>query len=233
LLTFDSTTTTTTLYPWRQVEEEQAARYRAICRHFDDNVRYAIQGNHQAAFLAADQGFILVQELYYDLLNPADRFVSETAGDRLLDLVRFCFSQDSKVGNTTWLRCSNSVSGVWTSWDADGPQRNWMVKRGEYLLFDLAWVCGLINHSSPRLRAFMVGALNFLAEFSFRQTQRAILAQSSGSHAGSWWRCDQRALAELSMQIRHADPFVRDAALDARADKEIREAWIEKLTGAQ
>lgn len=52
---------------------------------------HAIQGNHQAALLAADQGFTLVQELYYGHLSPTDRFVSDTASDRLLDLVRFCF----------------------------------------------------------------------------------------------------------------------------------------------
>jgi hypothetical protein len=82
------------LYPWRQVEEEQAERYRTICRHFDNNVRYAIQGKDQEAETAADVGFKLVADLYDDLVC--------SAGDRLLDLVRFCFGYASKVGNTTW-----------------------------------------------------------------------------------------------------------------------------------
>jgi hypothetical protein len=90
------------LYPWRQVEEEQAERYRTICRHFDNNVRYAIQGKDQEAETAADAGFKLVADLYDDLVCSADRFVSDTAGNRLLDLVRFCFGYASKVGNTTW-----------------------------------------------------------------------------------------------------------------------------------
>jgi hypothetical protein len=217
------------LYPWRQVEEAQAARNRTVCRHFDENIHHAIQGNYQAAFLAADQGFILVQELYYDLLSTADRFVSDTAGDRLVDLVRFCFSHEFKVGNTTWLRCSNSVSGIWDPPDADGPQRNWMVGHGEYLLFDLVSVCDLFNHPSPRLCAFMVRALNFLAEFSFRQTQRAILARSSDSYRMRWERYDVLALNELSLQDHNADPFVRDAALDARKDRKVRVGWIEKM----
>jgi hypothetical protein len=105
-----------------------------------------------------------------------------------------------------------------------------MVRREEYLLFDLVDVCELFNHpSSPRQRAFAVRALNFLADFSFHQTQRAILTRSSDSYRGIWVRFDQQALNELSLQDHNADPFVRDAALDARADRRIRVAWIESM----
>jgi hypothetical protein len=229
-LTADNSTNTTT-----EIEEAQATRYRTICGHFDDNLRHVIQGNHQEAFLAADQGFILVQELYYDLLSPADCFTSNTAGDRLLDLVRFCFSRASEVGNTDWPRWQNSVSGGWNrlSAAANVPPINWMAERGLNLVVDLDAVCGLFRHthlSSPRLRAFAVRALNFLAEFSFDSTTRAVVGSSPRAHVAQWLSYDQVALRVMGLQIHNADPAVRGAALDALFDQTIRAAWYKRLT---
>jgi hypothetical protein len=133
-----STTTATTLYPWRQVEEEQAAHYRTVCRHFDDNVRLAIQGKDQEAEIAAIAGLKLVSALWDDLCNPADRFLSDTAEDRLLDLVRFCFGYAFKVGETTWSVKTKSVyalegpSAIFT-----GEMENWMALRGLLLVTEL------------------------------------------------------------------------------------------------
>lgn len=229
----NSTTTTTPapLYPWRQVEEAQAARYRNICREFDDNIRHVIQGNHQAAFLAADAGFIIAQELYYDVLNTADRFLSDTASDGLLDLVRFCFGHAFRVRNTNWSQGLNSVGWIWVPRNTDGPQSNWMVKRGLNLVTDLLGMLDLFNHPSPRLRGFMVKALNFVAEFSFAEMQRCLiyehLSPEDVNNTIMWFWAMRYvfSLNALRLQIHHADPFVRDAALDAQFDMNLSNRW--------
>lgn len=235
MLTADNSTITIT--DTMQVEEEQAALYRTICGHFDDNIRNVIQVNHQEAFLAAEQGFLLVQELYYGLFNSTDSFVSDTAGDRLLDLVRFCLRRASKVENTDWPRWQNSLAGIWGCHSAafSVPPINWMAERALNLVVDLEAVCRVFHHyhpSSPRLRAFAVKALNFVAEFSFESAMRAVLIESPRTEVQLWLSHDKLALGVMVLQIHNADPFVSGAALGALFDQKIQKAWLEQLIGA-
>jgi hypothetical protein len=226
LLTADSssTTTTTTLYPWRQVEEEQAERYRTICRHFDNNARYAIQGKDQEAETAAIAGLELVSELYDDLLDPADRFLSDTAGDRLLDMVRFCFGYAFQVGDTTWPNKTNSVYELEGPWTAPGVRENWMAVRGWLLVTEMDKL-GLFERNSAHLRAFMVRAVNFVAELCFGLWGRAVVANSE-EHAEFWDALDNDALILIADQEDNADPVVRDAAKDADSDLVLRDKWV-------
>ena len=167
-----------------------------------------------------------MQDLY-DMIDRADRFRSDAAGDCLLDLVRFCFRYAFAVGGTTWPSHLNSVSELVCPSDAIVAQDNWMAHRGLSLVLDLESDWQLFQHSSPRVRAFMVRALGFVAESSFGLWGQVMVELDDLGHprAELWDQFDQDALRLMSSQIQHADPFVRDSALDAGADLEIRDEW--------
>jgi hypothetical protein len=103
-----------------------------------------------------------------------------------------------------------------------------MAVRAFLLVLELDKVGGLFTHASPRLRAFMVRALDFIAEFSFESGARA-RRDNSTSLDGMWLRYEAVALGLISRQVKNADPFIRDAALNAGKDLKVREAWYKVL----
>jgi hypothetical protein len=165
------------------------------------------------------------------MIDTADRFTSDAAGDCLLDLVRFCFRSALPVGDTTWPSHLNSVSEYLSPSAVTSAQEHWMARRGLSLVMDLDSDWQLFQHSSPRVRAFMVRALDFVAESSFVLWGHVIMEVDDLEHPRAllWDQFDQDALQLMSSQIQHADPVVRDAALDAGIDLEMREAWLNVL----
>lgn len=99
-----------------------------------------------------------------------------------------------------------------------------MARRAVLLVTDLKTMGGLFTHPSPHLRDFMVGALDFVAEFSFESGARA-RRDNSTSHVELWRSLEEVALGLISKQVKNADPFIRDDAEDAGSDLKIREAW--------
>jgi hypothetical protein len=104
---------------------------------------------------------------------------------------------------------------------------NWMALRGLLLVTEMDGRLHLFDHDSAHIRAFMVRALNFVAELSFGLWGHAVMAYND-EHAEFWGELDTDALISIGDQEYNADPVVRDAAADADFDRELRAVWVER-----
>lgn len=210
----------------QQEVARQTARNEEIMSFWRSNVGFAIQGARGQADSASDAGFQLAGQLYQDIRNPIV-LVSRTACDRLLELVRFCFSYAFGVRDTTWPKCRN---GIWarsrplppSRW-SPAEERNWMVKRGLNLVYDLQRFLRLHCQVLNRMRQFSVDSLHFVSGLCHEQGIAALHAFRGDANRRFWWqKKGDRVLRFLGGLVRSPDRVLRDAGFDALRDRVLR-----------